>query len=663
MKTELTELEKYIVHLNIAYREGHPEVEDWEYDEFIERLKSQQPGSELLKRAVIESAPSSDRKEKLPVSMMSLNKIKTIESLEEWLNQWSDKAVSFVITPKLDGLSVEKTEDERNRAWTRGDGFIGQECNRHCKSFTTQLKESHIRRGEMIITNSSWNENLIFRKYKNPRNTVGGWLIGDYKEEVPYEKMSYVCYDLFLPGKDLSKREQLSILNNTCVSRDGEIPFFFFERDKINRELLLKIFSQWKEKFPMDGLVIEVNECEFRVGTESNGNPSYAIAYKDIAFSEVAETVITKIHRNINRFGVITPVIEFNPINISGATLSRVNGINMSYVYDWGLYPEEKIQVVRSGEVIPKIVKVGSVEIPFIENYPTQKEYDEAYSQAFSLRESELNRLFDSKILDSFVECPFCGHQLMWDSTLVNQRCTYLECPERKLQGIVDFFRIIEVEDIAEGTFRFLYNLGYTTINSLFELQIQDLLQIGGFAPVSAEKFVKELIRIKTIGLPAARLMHASGLFPNLGEKTLQLILDNIFQDGVFQGCTMQSLSAIKGVAEITALTFLSGFPKWIDNRQGSYIKISYQDMPKKAKVEGVLTGKRFCFTGCRPSEDLRKEIEGGGGEVVDSVSSKTTHLVVKDLGSTSSKLVSAKKLGIYIIELSTLSTYLEQYS
>ena len=79
---------------------------------------------------------------------------------------------------------------------------------------------------------------------------------------------------------------------------------------EITEEKLLNLFLKLgKKKYPIDGLVIDVNEPEYRTGTEANGNPSYTIAYKSPSFSEVGEGIIQDVELNINRHGIITPVV------------------------------------------------------------------------------------------------------------------------------------------------------------------------------------------------------------------------------------------------------------------------------------------------------------------------------------------------------------------
>lgn len=634
----LTELELQIIHRNTQYRDGQPEISDQEYDLLIERLKKQQPDSILLKKAIIEKAKES-RKIKLPFPMMSLEKEKTLESVTKWIEGvTSSKYPLMVITPKLDGISIYQKD---GLFITRGDGEIGQDCSQHC-SFLK--KETLSIAGELVIMNKVWQKNSIFKKYKHPRNTVAGWINGDYDSSIPYNLMTYIAYRIF--DTDKNKIEQLNFLNtyyNTI-----EIPYLALPSNLITHKALIDIYNEWKKDLPIDGLVIEFNDPKYRYEILPNGNPRFAIAYKHSSFSEVAETTIKDIELAVNRYGVVTPTILFETVNISGAELSRVNGINMSYIYDWGLLPGETIKIIRSGEVIPKIISVQGVEIPFSDNFSDQKEFKEKYEENCSKRQNEVNTEKLQNYMDEWCVCPFCETILKWDETSTNEVCTNEDCPERRFQQIVDFFKIFEVENIAEGTLRTLYEKGFNTVKKIIDITQDDLLNLDGFAEKSSKDFVTTMTNLQTNGGPLSKHMHASGYFPNLGEKTLQLIIDSRKDGDVF---SKAELIKVNGIGEKTAEAFLNGLPYFL-NRGRLGICVTYVETPKREKKEGVFSGNIFCFTGCRPTEEIRQRLENAGAEVVENFTSKVTHLVAKDINSTSSKIEKARKMGIIVVPL-----------
>ena len=632
----LTELELQIVHYNAQYRAGYPEISDSTYDSLIERLKKEQPESVLLKRAIIEKAKES-RKTKLPFPMMSLEKVKTLDGVISWIKESGETEV--VITPKFDGITLLQTP---NRFYTRGDGKVGQDCTKHC-SFIPSLP--FFLKGELIILNENWEKNSIFKKYKHPRNTVAGWVNGDYSEEIPYNLMTYMVYDS--PCAHIDKSLLLDQLRESSLNVS---PFLCLKVEDLSEERLDKLFYLWKKFYPMDGLVIEFNHYQLRSGEYPNGNPKYAIAYKPSRYSEIAETTITDIEMSINRFGVVTPTILFNSVNLSNAEISRVNGINMSYVYDWGLFPGEKIEIIRSGEVIPKIISVGGVKIPFQEDFNLVKEYNKAYEEAKAERELSFGFIEKTEdFADNFLCCQFCGSSLTWDG--LNQICPNEMCSERNFQKIVDFFKIFEVENIAEGTLKILWDKGYDSVKKVLGITKEELLEIEGFAEKSSNDFIQTIKKLKREGGSLARHMHASGLFPNLGEKTLQLILDNWSAGTILD---KENLVKINGIGDKITDIFIQGIRNF-EQEIGYGIKITYRDTPRKEKINGVYSGSVFCFTGCRPNPELREKLESQGAEVSENMTSKVTHLVTKDLSSTSSKIERARKSGVKILSLEGL--------
>lgn len=635
-KNLVKDLEKLIVKCNKAYREGAPLLSDAGYDSLLEELRKRSPGSSLLKKAIIEEAPK-ERKDTLPIPMPSLRKIKTFESLVSWMEKFYGVR-NWIVTPKLDGLSVER--DGKTASWSRGDGIIGQRCDKQCSFVKDYLKDPHYTRGEMIITNKVWEEekDKTFAGKKHPRNTVGGLVTGDYKKGLPYRLMTYMGYDLFVKGKNSSKEEQINILNTTV----NTVPMPYKVAEEFTEENLTAFYEEWKTQFPIDGLVIEVNEVEFRAGEESDGTPVYAVAYKPSSFATEGVTTILEVSRGINRWGVITPVIEIEPIELSGATISRVSGINMSYVKNWGLYEGQKVTIIRSGEVIPKIVEVEGIKIPFREDYSIGGAYIDAYNESVVERSK-------AEVEQSFTDdCPFCGAHLGWDKSEINQVCENKLCEEKIFQGVADFFLILGLENFSGSTLRAIYEEGYDSVQAILNITQEQLLGVEGFALKSVNAFIAQMERFRVEGVPLCKLLHASGLFPNLGSRTIQIILNAIKNDWHL-ATDKEFLSTIPGVAEITANTFAEGYKVW-EKPKGIKVSYTYVVEMEEEIIEGTFTGERMCFTKCRPTGEEALLFKSNGGVLVDAVTSKTTTLVVKDLSETSTKTEKAKKLGIRIL-------------
>ena len=661
-RSEIDALVKQLQEANLAYREGKPIMKDGDFDALEEKLRKEDPDNSWFKSAVNDKAPKS-RKVTLPHPMMSLNKVKTIDELIAWAEKFTG---ALVITPKLDGLSMGvQAWPYSVKAATRGDGKVGQVCTRHFETLGNKpdcwkIPNSWIR-GEVMFLNEDFDKfKERHPEAKNSRNSATGLINGDFdlKREGDYKNLSLVCYHL--QGDDsLDKIDQLKILNDASPEV-SKIPYVVCTIEDLKKEdtkmLLLKLFNDWRKKYPMDGLVFDVNDSKQRTETLSNGNPAYAIAYKDPDFTERAIVKVDHLELQENREGIMTPVIEFTmPVNLSGADIKRVNGINMQYIHDWGIFDGQFLTIVRSGEVIPKITQVNGVTIPFREEFKSDKEYKKAYQEALDKRHEQAEyKLFKDLIEASVWLCPHCRTELKWDENKVQMFCSNDECREKKLQALVAFCKICGVKDFGEESIGQLFKMGKVyEIADLFRLTPETLMMVPGWGQASIDSFLSELKRIQE-SLSYAQIAHASGYFGGLGQKTIQMILDSdvIVDAGDhfrIPGTEkeLEALCTIPGVQERTAKQFLEGAEKYAQSPLTYFMKPSYVKTPKNEG--GKLSGEIICFTGFR-SKELKERIENEGGCVVESLTKKTTILVTKEEGEKSSKTEKAEQWGIKIM-------------
>lgn len=634
-----------LIEANNAYRVGSPFLSDAEYDALEDELRRLDPSNDWFKRGVNDDTPK-NRKMKLPYPMMSLDKVKTIDNLLLWMAKFPD--ATFVITPKYDGLSVGF---DKTMSWTRGDGVIGQDCTKHVSfaakppmSISSQLG---VIRGEIIFTNANWERfKVLHPEAASSRNSATGLINGDFdmNRADDYSLLTIMPYELV--GSDLSKHIQLTYLG--CKS------FVEVSAAQINDDFLLNLFIQWKNQYPIDGLVIDVNESAYRHGTEANGNPSYSIAYKSPKFSETAVGIIKEVELNVNRYGIVTPVIVLEePVILSGATISRVSGINMNYVTLWGLVPGEKVTIVRSGEVIPKIIGVGSTFIPFRETYNKVGDYLIDYNTNSTQRLFEMKKM-NVTIPDSLRICPHCSSKL---EELVNEDgdwcemyCPNEHCDGRLMESAIKFFTIAQIDGFGDKKITQIASrcliTSYPMYFDILNIDEEFLLRLDGWAETSAKAFVNECNKIKTT-LPFARFLHATGWFGELGEKTLQKILD---ADG--WDMSIEELINIEGIQTKTATTFLKGKElynkyEWVFKPMFNFAYVKTNDVVN----DGKLSGFNVCMTGFR-DKMLANQITENGGNVLDSLTKNVNCLITKDKNSTSSKITKAHKLGIEVVDI-----------
>ncbi len=627
-------LEQDIIEYNYQYRDGNPIISDQLYDFLIERLKIEQPDSELLKSSVLEVAKE-NRKEKLPIPMYSLEKDKSVEEFQKHLssNDLSNET-ECVISGKLDGISLVVDERNNKQAWTRGDGEVGQESTMH---FDKMNRIDHNDQrfvysyGEAILSKANWMKHFqgklsphTGKPYKSARNLVGGLLnADDARDELQY--VDYIRYGL---SSDRDKQEMLAVCNTLNAV---EFEYFVCKAKDITEDLLDKLYQEWSEKYQIDGVVIDINNKDIRskLGRERNNNPKYARAIKLPKWGENAIVKVLAITWQVSKQGNLKPVINIEPTDIGGATISNVTAYNAKYLFDNHICVGSIIEITRSGDVIPKHLNTIS--------------YDEV----------EFKRMREE------IACPSCGGLVYWDETSTELFCINPDCRDRRISKLVHFFKTLEVEEFGEPTIIKVYDRGYKTPLDVLKMGFNDIYSVEGFATKSANNLLKEFSKLKENGTTLAKLIHACDVTEGrLGSTMIQLIFDDLKGSDPYNQ-KIERLIGIKGIAEKSAHIFNSAMQE--------FLKPEFQDLLDYVKINETIqtevlgekfAGYKICFTGVRPSKEQEAIILSEGGEVVSGVSKNTTHLVVKDLSSktlSSGKSVTAKGLGIEILTLEDL--------
>jgi NAD-dependent DNA ligase len=626
-----------IIQANEFYRTGAPIMSDVEYDFLLDQLKDIDPKHPLLGIGVIDSQPIV-RKERLPIPMYSLNKVKTYDELLNWVvNKDLPVTLGVVITPKLDGISLVDTKGEE--AWTRGDGEFGQRCVDHYKLMntfnpkSTKLNEDMITYGEAIMSNDNF---IQFKdKFATARNLVGGLL----NRDIPTEELKYVDYIRYGVNKDWDKVGQLMYCNEI---NSVDIPYQLIPIYEINEELLNNLYQEWSKDYCIDGLVIDVNDSKIRqkLGRESNNNPAYAVAYKNAKWNKSIQSTVLGITWEVSKNGKLKPVINISPVDFNGVKISNITGYNAAYVYDNNIAKNSVIELTRSGDVIPKHLNTIY--------------YDE----------EQVKDLMDEMSL-----CPSCGNPVRWDKTMTELVCTCETCKQKVINKMVHFFKTIGVEEFGKPSIEQLYDEGFEDIVMILNIAPWQLADLDGWGEKSARIVIEEFKKLKEGTVPLAKLMHALDLFDGkLGERDAQLILDGMDENqrNLFLNTKIdlymdfaKDLCKIKGVSDITAIHFVQG-RNWFNQFWGFNVHLVPFTIFKEKKVGGRFSGISVCMTGFRDAE-IEKSIIDGGGTIASGVSKNLTYLVVKDMNSTSSKMVKAKKDGVEIISLPEFKIFLSK--
>lgn len=631
----MNDLEKLITKANEAYRQGNPIMSDPEYDALLDKLADIKPDSELLTVGVLEDVPT-ERKQRLPMPMYSLNKCANEYELLRWLNGHSGTD-ELVITAKYDGISLCVNESNGN-AWTRGNGTIGQRSDVH------YARTAHKRKGIKRQTNlMTFGEAIMLRAvfesrysdtFSNARNLVAG-LFNAKEIQAPLRDVLFVRYGTTQVGMD--KDKQLEMLNDLNVMTVPNVLTSVGAVRKLSEkgglaDFLDSVYQAFGEVFTIDGLVIEFNSYEKRkqMGRETNMNPAYARAIKFPHWSATNTAKVTGLTLRVSKQGKVKPVINIEPTDFEGVTVRRATGYNMRYIIDNHIAQGSVIELTRSGDVIPKHLRTIS--------------WDED--------------LFRNKLRD-YKYCPSCGSRLRWDTTNTELICDEDRCREKQIGKLDHFFKVVGIEGFRRKSIENVYDAGFKTIGSIVTIQQHHLATLPGWGWGSAAKVIDEFDRVLfRKGVTLAKMLHALDVFDGvLGEKMAQKIIDALPDEEVEMLINEGGMSdndilyAIEGVGYEVASAFLNGMYLFKYHWDLGDVKVEGIKTPKAKKKKGKWLGQAVCFTGVR-SKELEQEITDGGGTVCSGVSKKTTLLIVKDLSEkvlSSNKARKAEELGIEI--------------
>jgi NAD-dependent DNA ligase len=607
----IEQLKEQIIKANEAYRLGQPIISDARYDQLVEELSLLSPDDELLTKVGVEIADET-RKSLLPIEMASMNKIKSMNDVDDWIRlKGISKSEYVIITPKFDGLSLCVNE-KSSEAWTRGDGTYGQKSSEHYALIQNHLnlEEDPFRftYGEVMIPKKVFIEKFS-ADFANPRNLVAGLLnsktISDSLKDCQYIKYGAVCKRNFS-----TKQEVINELNKGQASK---VQYHICQLSDLSEELLIDLFHKFSTEYEIDGLIIELNDLDLqdKLGREtSSNNPVWARAFKHPSFEQSAETDVIGISWNISKQGLLKPILHIAPVKLDGVTVSNVTGNNARFVKDFGLGIGAKVLVKRSGMVIPIIADVIT---------PVE-----------------------------FVQPTIEGVEVDWNEAGI-ELITLTETDDQKLKKIVAFFEILEADNVSEGVITQLWEAGHKTIKDVLNLTTSDLEKIDRFGKRKAQ-IVYNSIQKSVSNVQLSKLQHATGIFKGLGSKKLVLLEDFTIKP------TIDQVMAIEGFAEVSAKSYIDSYDIFFD-----FIKdlpVNIVEKVESVKVGTDLEGKSFVFTGVR-RPDLESVIESRGGKIASGVSKTTTHLVMKAIGSGSSKEKKAIDLGVEVITVEQLEKLL----
>ena len=591
------------------YYKGTPIMSDDIFDIVKDYFQKKNPKHPVLKEI---GAPTYGDKVDLPFWMGSLDKIRDNESsLSKWKAKYPGKCV---VSEKLDGNSaLLVVKDGRYKLYSRGDGNKGQDISHLLpliQGIPKSLPDSIAVRGELIIKKIDW---LSKGKGANARNAVAGVMHSKKPDPILSSITRFVAYEQLYPRIKMSDS-----LNALEEYKFKVVKSRIFNTSDLTMDSLSEYLVKRREKslYDIDGIVIYHDGEHVAV---KGKNPDYAFAFKSLLTHEEAEVVIKEVQWNVSKDGYIKPILIFDPVTIGGVSIQKATGFNAAFIEKNVIGPGSRITIIRSGDVIPHVHKILSKSASEKPSFP--KEY--------VWNDTHVDILIKDKALDSNV----------------------------MVKRLVYFTKVLGMKGVGPGIVERLYSNGINTFKKFINVTVDDLLKMEGFQKKSAEKVVNE-IQESVKKADCLTFMTASNLFGrSIAEKKLKLILEVFPEIPNGYKPTESELSKVSGIGEITAKQFLEGLPLFFE-----FMKELNKECKKVEVVEKVvgksLEGLVVVFTGVRDKE-LEALIEAKGGKVGSSVSSKTKILVAKDPSDDSSKIKSAKELGIPVV---TIDTFKKNY-
>ena len=555
---------------------------------------------------------------------------------------------------KFDGTSISLTYSQGAlvQAVTRGDGEKGDDVTanvRTIRSIPLRLSsrdypsEFEIR-GEILMPWSVFDTLNNERKEKgeplfaNPRNAASGTL--KLQDSTQVAKRSLDAYLYFLLGDELPAEghyENLmaaaqwgfKISENTCKCKTLEQVFAFIDQMDVKRKTL---------PFATDGIVIKVNSLrqQKHLGYTAK-SPRWAIAYKFQA--ETAVTRLNSVSYHVGRTGVVTPVANLEPVQLSGTVVKRASLHNSDIIEKFNLHIGDMVRVEKGGEIIPKITGVE----------PTDGQ------------EHREKILFVS-------HCPKCGTMLVREPGEAAYYCPNDSgCAPQQKARIEHFVSrdAMNIDSMGPETIEMLYSLGLVKdVADLYTLDPADMIFLPRMGTKSAENMVLGIAASKNV--PFERVLFALGI-RYVGETVAKRLATAFKNIDSLMSATIQQMMDVEEIGERIATSVHRFFSQEKNIQLIQRLRAAGLTFELSSEVLGERTeklkGKSIVISGVfekHSRDEYKAMIEKHGGKNVGSVSKATSFILAgENMGP--SKMEKAQKLGVPLVNEDEFLAMLER--
>lgn len=610
----INELVDVATELNASYRAGDLLISDHLYDtEIIARIAKIDPSHDYLNSVEPESADSeiTGKVVTLSQAMLSTSKAYSKDVIEKWFSRILNAAEELNVpndeivikaTPKLDGFAIL---DDGKGLYTRGNAIRGTDVTRALERGLSTYNGVQNGLGPCeLVVDPIYFEKYLSDQFDNTRNVISAVL-----KAAPYS-----------PNIEQAVKDKAVVL----------APFAALEAFHSMADAFLNEFESLLERakssvnFDIDGVVFEVINPEIKkhLGATNKAH-RWMIAFKEN--EAPVQIKVNSITAQTSRNGVVVPVVELEPTEVSGVIVSRATAHNYKNIMTAKIGKDAVLDIVRSGLVIPKIVGVVSPVEPFTPAH-----------------------------------CPSCGGELRWGTVEEGNECHLIcdntqACPAQAEKRLLHWFTTLgNVDGFGPATIRqILDQTNSTTIVDIYNMSQADFVA-GGFGEKTASNLVDELQRSTNDAIEDYRFLAAFGI-NKLGNGNCEKLLKHYPLDELLN-TTESDLVKIHKVGDIIAGYAVSGF----NDIRESYnllramnFNLLITTLERDAEViESPIAGKTLVFTGTMITgkrKDLEKQAKELGAVIGKSVSGSTDMLIIGEkVGA--AKTNAAEKFGTEII-------------
>ena len=590
--------------------------------------------------------------------MLSLANTYSQEEIEDWLSKLPAN-VEIVCELKYDGLSISLWYENGTltKALTRGDGVKGDNVIDNIKTIAAipqhmQALESEVQipdfvelRGEVLLSWESFERLNKEREaqgdalFANPRNAASGTLKLQDPNEVARRGLD--CYLYYMLGEELPATKHYDRLQ---IAKQWGFPISDAVKVCHSLEEVMAYIHYWdteRKNLPVatDGIVLKVNDLSIQeeLGYTAK-SPRWAIAYKFPAEKQL--TRLNAITYQVGRTGVVTPVANLEPVQLSGTIVQRATLHNEDFIRQLDIREGDMVWVEKGGEIIPKII---GKEVPHSGSL-------ENGASAYSLEVRGGGYTFPTK-------CPECGAKLVRVEGEAAWRCpNEASCPPQ-IKGKMEHFvsrKAMNIDGLGSETIDLLYSQGLLhNIADIYDLKLDDIARQERLGEKSAQNMLAGIEQSKQV--PWARVLFALGI-RMVGETTAKKIARRFPSIDQLQWANVEQLTAIDDVGEQIAKNIIAYFNdlsnlEIINRLREAGVQMDSQE-EEQAPQSDILQGKSIVVSGVfshHSRDEYKAMIEAHGGKNVGSVSKKTSFILAgENMGPEKRK--KAESLGVEIL-------------